>query len=199
MDLFKFKKTNTATDKDLIDLFRQTDDNVHVGELFKRYSHLVFGVCMKYLKDEDESKDAVMQVFEKLLVDLKKYQVENFKSWLHTTAKNHCLMKLRSDHSLFLKTEEFKKNYPFVMESDNEKHHDIENINEFYLSHLGKAVEQLKGEQKICIELFYIEGKCYQDVADCTGYSMKQVKSNIQNGKRNLKIYIQEKYEQQTK
>ncbi len=197
--MFRFKKTNTATDTELIASYRQTNNNVYVGELFKRYSHLVFGVCMKYLNDEDESKDAVMQVFEKLLDDLKKYQIENFKSWLHTTSKNHCLMKLRSAHSVFMKTEELKKDYPVVMEFDNEMHHDIENINEFYLSQLGNAVEQLKDEQKICVELFYLKGKCYQDVADSTGYSMKQVKSNIQNGKRNLKIYIQGKYEQQVK
>jgi len=197
--LFRFKKTNTATDTELIASYRQTDDNAYVGELFKRYSHLVFGVCIKYLKDEDESKDAVMQVFEKLLDDLKKYNIENFKSWLHTTAKNHCLMKLRSDRSAFLKNEELKKDYHEVMEFDNELHHDNENINEFYISQLGKAVEQLKEEQKICIELFYLKGKCYQDVADSTGYSMMQVKSNIQNGKRNLKIYIQGLYEQQAK
>jgi RNA polymerase sigma-70 factor (ECF subfamily) len=197
--LFRFKKTNTATDLELIASYRQSGDNVFVGELYKRYSHLVFGVCMKYLKDEDDSKDAVMLIFEKLLEDLKKYQVDNFKSWLHTTAKNHCLMKLRSVKSVFLKTEELKKDYPVVMETDYEPHLDNDNVNEVYLSHLGNAVEQLNDEQRICIEMFYLNGKCYQEVAETTGYSMKQVKSFIQNGKRNLKIIIQSNYEQQAK
>ena len=197
--MFRFKKTNTATDLELIASYRQSGDNVYVGELYKRYSHLVYGVCLKYLKDEDDSKDAVMLVFEKLLDDLKKYQIENFKSWLHTTAKNHCLMKLRSEQSIFLKTEELKKDYPVIMESDNDLHLDNENENEFYLNHLGKAVEQLNNEQRICIEMFYLNGKCYQDVAETTGYSMKQVKSYLQNGKRNLKIIIQSNYEQQAK
>jgi RNA polymerase sigma factor (sigma-70 family) len=154
---------------------------------------------MKYLKDEDESKDAVMQVFEKLLEDLKKYRIENFKSWIHTTAKNHCLMKLRSEQSVFIKKEELKKDYPILMESDDEMHLNSENVNEAYLSHLEKAVDELNEEQKTCIELFYLQGKCYQEVAETTGFSMKQVKSFIQNGKRNLKIYIQSKYEQQAK
>lgn len=197
--MFRFKKTNTVTDIELITSYRQSGDNAYVGELYKRYAHLVFGVCMKYLKDEDDSKDAVMLIFEKLLDDLKKYQIENFKSWLHTTAKNHCFMKLRSDQSVFLKTEELKKDYPVIMESDNELHLDNENENEFYLSHLGKAVEQLNEEQRICIEMFYMHGKCYQEVAETTGYSTKQVKSYIQNGKRNLKIIIQSNYEQQVK
>jgi RNA polymerase sigma-70 factor (ECF subfamily) len=197
--LFRFKKTNTATDLELIASYRQSGDNAFVGELYKRYAHLVFGVCIKYLKDEDDSKDAVMLIFEKLLEDLKKYQIENFKSWLHTTAKNHCFMKLRSEQSVFLKTEELKKDYPVIMESDNELHLDNENENEFYLNHLGSAVEQLNDEQRICIEMFYLNGKCYQEVAETTGYSMKQVKSYIQNGKRNLKIIIQSNYEQQAK
>jgi len=154
---------------------------------------------MKYLKDEDESKDAVMLVFEKLLEDLKKYKIENFKSWLHITTKNHCLMKLRSDHTISLKTEEMKKDYTVLMESDYIMHHDTENENEIYLSHLGSAIEQLNEEQRSCIELFYLKGKCYSDVAETTGYSLNEVKSYIQNGKRNLKIYIQSKYEQQAK
>ena len=108
-------------------------------------------------------------------------------------------MKLRSTQSVFLKTEELKKDYPVVMETDYELHPDTENVNEFYLSKLGKAVEALIDEQRICVDLFYLQGKCYQEVAEMTGYSMMQVKSYIQNGKRNLKIFIQNKYEQQAK
>lgn len=197
--MFRFKKTNIATDIELITSYRKSGDNAFVGELYKRYSHLIFGVCLKYLKDEDDSKDAVMQIFEKLLEDLKKYQIENFKSWLHTTARNHCLMKLRSAQSVFLKSEELKKDYQVVMESDIDVHHDNENAKEFYLNHLGNAVQQLNDEQRICIEMFYLNGKCYQEVSETTGYSMNQVKSFIQNGKRNLKIIIQSNYEQQAK
>ncbi|MGD0710578.1 MAG: sigma-70 family RNA polymerase sigma factor [Bacteroidales bacterium] len=198
--MFRYKKINTTiTDTELISLYKKTGDNSNVGELFKRYSHLVFGVCMKYLKDEDESKDAVMQVFEKLLDDLKKYNVENFKSWLHTTTKNHCLMKLRSIQSVLLKSEELKKDFSVIMENDYELHHDNVDNNDFYLSQLGTAIETLIDEQKICIELFYLKEKCYQEVAEITGYSMLQVKSYIQNGKRNLKIFIQNKYERQVK
>ena len=197
--MFHFKKTNIETDNELIASYKRSGDNKFVGELFKRYSHLVFCVCMKYLKDEDESKDAVMQVFEKLLDDLKRFNIENFKSWLHTTSKNHCLMYLRTKQSIFMKKDELKKDYPVLMESAYELHPDNVNLKEGYLSHLRKAVEELCDEQKICIELFYLKGKCYQEVAETTGFSMLQVKSFIQNGKRNLKIYIQSKYEQQAK
>ena len=197
--MFRFKKSNIATDKELITSYKESGDNKFVGELYKRYSHLIFGVCMKYLKDEDESKDAVMQIFEKLLDDLLKYNVESFKSWIHTIAKNHCLMKLRSNQSTFIKTEEYKKDCPLVMESHPDWHPIDENVNEIYMNHLEKAVEHLNEEQKICIELFYLKGKCYQEVAENTGFSINQVKSFIQNGKRNMKIYIQDKYEQQAK
>jgi RNA polymerase sigma factor (sigma-70 family) len=197
--LFRFKKTNIAEDHELIASYKKSSDNYYIGELYKKYSHLVFGVCLKYLKDEDESKDAVMQIFEKLLDDLKKYTVGNFKSWIHTTAKNHCLMKLRHDQSVFIRTEEFKKDLPVVMESDYALHLDGKDDREVNLTHLNDGVKQLNEEQKICIELFYLQGRCYQEVAEMTGYTMKQVKSYIQNGKRNLKIFIESRYEQQLK
>lgn len=197
--MFRYKKINIAEDHELIASYRKSGDNYYVGELYKKYSHLVYGVCLKYLKDEDESKDAVMQIFEKLLDDLKKYTVGNFKSWLHTTAKNHCLMKLRHDQSVFVKSEEFKKDFPVVMESDYALHLDGKDDREANLTHLSDGVKQLNDEQKICIELFYLQGRCYQEVAEMTGYTMKQVKSYIQNGKRNLKIFIESRYEQQVK
>lgn len=197
--MFRFKKTNIAEDHDLIASYKKSGDNHYIGELYKKYSHLVYGVCLKYLKDEDESKDAVMQIFEKLLEDLKKYSVSNFKSWLHTTAKNHCLMKLRHDQSVFLKNEELKKDFPVVMESDYVLHLEGKEENDAEITSLNEGVKQLNDEQKICIELFYLQGRCYQEVSEMTGYNLKQVKSYIQNGKRNLKIFIESRNEQQVK
>ena len=85
-----------CSDHELVQKFRETRDNAIVGELFQRYTHLVFGVCMKYLKDEDEAKDGVMQIFEKILTDLHRHNVENFKGWIYMVAKNHCFMYFRS-------------------------------------------------------------------------------------------------------
>ncbi len=153
--------------------------------MFKRYTHLVYGVCMKYLKDEDESKDAVMQIFEKLLIDLKKYEIQNFKSWLHTVAKNYCLMQLRKTNH------ETPLNDKLIVENNNFLHREEENELEERLTLMEEAIAQLNGQQKKCVELFYLKEKCYQEISDHTGYTMNEVKSFIQNGKRNLKIYME--------
>ena len=174
------------TDQELIAGYKANADKAFVGELFRRYTHLVFGVCVKYLRDEDEAHDAVMQIVEKLFEDLKKHEIKQFKSWLHTVAKNHCLMHLRSKKSETQKAQELKKDWPVVMESDTESH-----LNkEVQLDRLEEGIQQLKDEQKICIELFYLKEKCYQEVASITGYDLNQVKSFIQNGKRNLKLIL---------
>jgi len=194
--LFKRYKTTAVTDNELIASYNETDDTIYIGELYKRYSHLVFGVCLKYLKDPDNSKDAVMQIFEKLITDLKKHQVENFKSWLYTVAKNHCLMIIRSQQTMITFQDHIKiKNN--VMESDLDLHLPYENIKEkeIELNNLEKAINELNSNQKICIELFYLKEKCYQEVAEITGYSMNEVKSYIQNGKRNLKIILSQRNE----
>ena len=197
-----------CSDAELLQKFRTTRDNVLVGELFQRYTHLVFGVCMKYLKDEDEAKDGVMQIFEKLLSDLHKHNIDNFKGWLYMVAKNHCLMYFRSKkiHVELPRdlTNDFGDNHSedgvplsfgegsgvgLPMELTSDLHHNGED-KEKQLTLMEAAIKELKEEQKICIELFYLQEKSYEEVAKVTGYSMKEVKSYIQNGKRNLKILM---------
>jgi RNA polymerase sigma factor (sigma-70 family) len=190
--LFKRFKTSPVPDTELITLFKETGNNSYVGELFKRYAHLVFGVCLKYLKDNDSSKDAVMQIFEKLLTDLNRHNIDNFKSWLYSVAKNHCLMILRNKHVEFSFQDNIKNNN-VIMETESQLHLSHENEKEIELNKLEKAIEELNSSQKICIELFYLKEKCYQEVSEITGYSMNEVKSYIQNGKRNLKIILSQR------
>jgi RNA polymerase sigma-70 factor (ECF subfamily) len=180
-----------ATDEELVALYREEKDPETVGILFNRYTHLVFGACMMYLKNEEDARDAVMEIFEGLLNSLLIHTVKNFKSWLYSVAKNHCLMKLRSiskEHSLMddLKT----NNNAAVMEMMHEMHLDIED-HEMMEKRLMEAISGLGEEQHTCIRLMYLEEKSYADISGITGYSLKQVKSHIQNGKRNLKIALQ--------
>ncbi len=189
----RFIKKKQPDDNELIKLYKRTADTAYAGELYERYVHLVYGVCMKYLKNEEDSKDASMQIFEKLLVELKTHDVANFKSWLHVLAKNHCLMWLRSAR---VKQQKSIITYEVTedVETGNGLHllKDEESGNlEVHLVALEKGLLDLPVEQKQCIELFYLQGKCYKEITDITGYEMKKVKSYIQNGKRNLKIYLE--------
>lgn len=184
---------HTFDDLSLIKLYREQNDNNYVGELYKRYTHLIFGVCMKYLKNEDDAADASILIFEKLLTDLKKHDIQNFKAWLHMVCKNFCLMKLRSDNSKLKNYNEMKKDFTSVMETDYEVHLFNENKTEIKLSFMEECIKGLNNEQKICIELFYLQEKSYQQITDETNFSMNNVKSFIQNGKRNLKNCIEQK------
>jgi RNA polymerase sigma-70 factor (ECF subfamily) len=192
-----FKKKPGNEDADLIRQYKQTLDTAFAGELYDRYIHLVYGVCMKYLKNEEDSKDAVMQIFEKLLIELKSHEVANFKSWLHVMAKNHCLMWLRS-----ARVRQEKTIITFEVKQDVENEdmlHPVEGDEtgslEENLQSLEKGIQELPVEQKRCIELFYLQQKCYKEITEITGYEQKKVKSYIQNGKRNLKIYLQKDHE----
>ena len=187
---FRSKNIKQFGDAELIVKYKETGDNTFVGELYERYAHLIFGVCMKYFKNEDDSKDASIQLFEKLLVDLKKHEVGQFKGWLYMVTKNHCLMQLRSRKSEMLKKEEYKKTEEGFMEFCPDFHPSFEDAKEKRLNELESAITKLNEEQKICIEMFYLQRKCYQEVSENTGYSVKQVKSFLQNGKRNLKNYL---------
>ena len=184
--MFSKGQLQNHSDEELIGLYKKSGELVIVGELYNRYTALVYGVCMKYLKDREESRDAVMQIFEKLMVTLKEHEVTVFKSWLYVTSRNYCLMALRSR-----KGKNFEELSPFLMENGVNGHPDEGLDIESNLHRLQKCMQELGGEQKKCVELFYLEQKCYQEISDSTGYDLNKVKSYIQNGKRNLKICME--------
>ncbi|MEZ5013734.1 MAG: sigma-70 family RNA polymerase sigma factor [Chitinophagales bacterium] len=189
------KQIHTLSDDELIAEYRRTDDNSLIGELFKRYAHLVLGVCLKYLKDSEEARDMTMVVFEKLLSDLKNHEVQHFKSWLYMVAKNQCLMDLRKRKGK--ETTELQEERTEDEDGDVESglmaHLDDSEEKEVQLQQLEEGLKHLNPEQKHCLELFYLQNKSYVEVAEITGYDLKQVKSYIQNGKRNLRIYMEQK------
>ena len=197
--MFSFRKKEKPTewsDQVLLEQYRATGDLDLLGILYQRYMHLVFGVCMKYLKKQEEAEDAVMQLFEKLVESLKQHEVSNFKSWLHVTARNHCLMALRAR-----KAGTAKEKTEVSLSDDVEyllpvHHEEEEDKLESDLQLLERVIELLKPEQQTCVRLFYLEQRSYQEVADQTGFELKKVKSYIQNGKRNLKILMEKQYEQ---
>ena len=168
--------------------YRRRGDVALLGGLYEPYMDMVFGVCFKYLRDEEECKDAVMQIFEKLISDLRQHEVSNFKSWLHSVARNHCLMKLRmsqvtagqdaADHpAQELEVEAGIDDDAFMLNTQ--------------LDALDECLQKLANEQRVSIELFYLQDKCYRDIAGETGFDIGKVKSYIQNGKRKLKICIE--------
>ncbi len=176
------------SDGELINTFLQTNDNAFVGILYQRYGHLVLGLSIKYLKNKDEAQDAVIQIFANLISDLKKYKIEYFKSWLYTYSKNFCLMELRKRQSALKKELELKENVHLLMDFSNPEHLK-EKENQITL--MEKAMDSLQENQKTCIDLFYLKNKSYQEITQLTGFSNNDVKSYIQNGKRNLKIKME--------
>ena len=189
----KFRNRNNDPDEVLIHQYQKDGDEKLIGILFQRYTHLVYGVCMKYLKDEELSKDHTMQIFESLLFKLKEHDVQNFAPWLHMVTRNHCLMYLRKEKSTAEKQEKMHYLQQDSVEINDFFHQDSKEKHDGNLIALEEALKELKEDQKQCVELFYLKQKSYQEISDETGFSLNQVKSYIQNGKRNLKILMEKR------
>ncbi len=172
----------------LLESYRETGNLQLLGKLYEPYMPLVYGLCFKYYKDEAKSEDAVMQIFESLITKLRAHEVTNFKSWLYTLARNHCLMDLRTANRIHTVAID-----EHLVESDAFLHqqHSGGGIPEEKLTLMESCLKTLNAEQQTCVRLFYLEQKCYKEVADITGYDLNKVKSHIQNGKRNLKICME--------
>ena len=174
---------DTASDEELVNAYRQSSDLNILASLYQRYMDLLYAVCLKYLREPDAAKDAVMNIFEELTQKLLRHKVDHFKGWIYTLAKNHCLIQLRSSgrlktHSLDLEN----------MQSAEELHLNAVNQREEHLNRLSKCMDTLSAEQKAVIGLFYLENKCYKEIGTITGLDWAKVRSHIQNGRRNLKI-----------
>jgi RNA polymerase sigma-70 factor (ECF subfamily) len=184
--MFRFSAQNTddLSDQELISRYKKNGDIKWVGKLYDRYAHLVYGVCLKYLQNREESKDAVMQIFEKIIEELRTHEVVNLKSWLYVVSRNFCLMEIRKRKKIVDISEASEKNEDLFMESADDMHPIEERLDDIKLK---KCLEELNNEQKRCIELFYYKEKCYKEISENTKYDIKKVKSYIQNGKRNLK------------
>lgn len=148
---------------------------------------MVYGVCLKYLKDRESARDSVMQLYELLVTDLLTHEVRNFRGWLYVKTRNHCLMELRSRKKI--PHEEIS---PLLMENGLAEHPEEEVMLHRDTDKLDKCLQSLAEPQQRCIMLFYLEEKCYKEISEATGYDYNQVKSNIQNGKRNLKNCIEQ-------
>jgi len=161
----------------------------HLSRLYQRYMDLVFGVCLKYFRDAERSKDAVMDIYIELSAKLQLHEVDNFKGWLHVLARNYCLMQLRSPRNM--KTTEFNADF---MQSGENMHLNGEAVEkEANFAVMEQCLQTLPQEQRETVKLFYLENKCYNEIAAITGYDWNKVRSYIQNGRRNLKICMESK------
>jgi len=182
------KNYDDQDDGALLSEYLSSGDLEILGALYSRYMELLYGLCLKYFKNRERSQDAVMELFEKLIIELQRHKVDNFRSWLYVMAKNYCLMELRS-----------KKNESLKISIDEHEYLFMENVDEMHPMDRGdynkdkvleNCIKQLKKEQRECIRLFYYENQCYRDIAQIINSDEKKVKSYLQNAKRNLKICL---------
>jgi RNA polymerase sigma factor (sigma-70 family) len=178
--------TTPSTDAELVALYQERNDLNILAALYERYMELVYGVCLKYLPDEESAKDAVMNIFEELVVKLKSHEVEYFRGWLHVLAKNHCLMQLRSVKNI--KTSTLNES---IVQLEENLHLNGVMEKELQLEQMTTCIQGLPNEQQQCIELFYLKNKSYNEIVATTGFDWKSVRSYIQNGRRNLKICME--------
>jgi RNA polymerase sigma factor (sigma-70 family) len=183
MSLAFIKKISSSfTDSELVQQYKDTSNMDTLGDLYSRYMDLLYGVCLKYFKEPDEAQDAVIHIFEELVTKLKKYEIDNFKGWLYQLSKNHCLMKLRTKKSQPINVD---TNLMYLQENLHLEDVMQKETNLIVMEH---CIEQLPSEQKTAIQLFYLQEKCYKEIADTTTLDINKVRSFIQNGRRNLKI-----------
>lgn len=188
--MWLFNKKVNKTDEELISAFKQSGNKNLLADLFKNHVNTIYGTCLFYLQDKEEAKDEVMNIFEKLLSELKTNEIKNFKGWLSFVVRNHCISVIRKKNTVLKNTKGYY-DYEYK-DAVYEEELKIESVNdEKMLQHLQDCLPKLKEAQRKCIELFYLKNMSYQQICELTTYEINEVKSYIQNGKRKLKLLIE--------
>jgi len=175
------------SDSELLDMVRKNNRRAE-GEIFKRYSILVMGLCLKYMKNYEKAEDMMMSVFEKLPAKIEKHEIGNLKNWLYSVVRNECLMSLRKkninggeiDHALLSEKDDSLNTLKMALLRDKK------------LTLLEEALPKLKPSQQQALTYFYLDRKSYDQVAIIMKQPVKKIKSLIQNGKRNLKLILEQ-------
>lgn len=186
-----FKKKEYQSDEVLLAEFKKTGNQELFADLFKKHVKPVYGTCLFYLQDKAEAQDATMQIFEKLLLDIKNQNVQNFKAWLGFVVRNHCISQIRKNKTKHKNQQafyEFEYSEPILEEEENIARVGEERL----LQQMKNCLPKLKEAQRLCVELFYLKQQTYQQIVEQTNYTLNEVKSHIQNGKRNLKLLIEQ-------
>ena len=185
MNFFKRPgKPNNTDDEAQLNSYRNSGDLAVLSQLFEKYMPLIYGVCLKYLKDEEASKDAVMEIFEELIIKVKQHDIKQFRSWVYVLSRNYCLMQLRSGKKVEeVSLDEVMEFTPFLHPENDNK--------EEALQALERCMKKLTEGQRQSVDMFYLKEKCYKEIVELTGFTLNDVKSHIQNGKRNLKICME--------
>lgn len=191
--LFFRRNISTYSDSELLQLYKETGKSDYFGELYNRYIPLLYGLCLKYLQEEEKAQDAVMQLFEDLLPKLSRYEIREFRTWIYSVAKNHCFQLLRKENPEIATDfdRQFVESYDLLHLLDKEETGD-----DARTTALKHCLEKLPEPQQRCILSFFMEEMSYVDIVEQTGYQLKSVKSYIQNGKRNLKSCIEKRMAQ---
>jgi RNA polymerase sigma-70 factor (ECF subfamily) len=189
--MWLFKKKEYNSDEELLKHYKQSGNKDLFADLFKKHVSVVYGTCLFYLQDKDEAQDATMQLFEKLMLDINNREIDNFKGWLSFVVRNHCISLIRKNKS---QNKHMKSYYEFEYEEPSfEKEEKINAISDdTMIDQMKLCLPKLKENQRICVELFYLKNKSYQDIARDTHFTLNEIKSYIQNGKRNLKLLIED-------
>ena len=188
--MWLFKKKEYSSDEELLKHYKQSGNKDLFADLFKKHVSVVYGTCLFYLQDKDEAQDATMQLFEKLMLDINTREIDNFKGWLSFVVRNHCISIIRKNKS---QNKNIKSYYEFEYEDANyETEEKINTVSDdVMLENMKQCLPKLKENQRLCVELFYLNNKSYQDIANQTGFTLNEIKSYIQNGKRNLKLLLE--------
>jgi RNA polymerase sigma factor (sigma-70 family) len=190
LSFLKNISSSSESDLELISSYKQSGDLKTIAELYQRYMELVYGVCLKYFRHEEKAKDSVMAIFEELIAKLQNHNIDNFKSWLYAVSKNYCLMQLRSAKKMSTKELDADR-----MQITDDVHLNGVFEKENQLNQLQDCLEALSVEQRKTVTLFYLENKCYNEIAELTKLDWNKVRSLIQNGRRNLKMCMEQKLE----
>ena len=184
--LSKWVGVNRRDESSLLLKYLKTNDLSYLLELYRPYMHLVYGLAFKYVKDPKQSQEIVYCIFKKLIKDIKRQEVRVFGNWLYNLSLDFCKQwrdrgRTESDQIVALGGST-QTPVEFYDDKDDDSF-------EEEISSMEDEVMRIKSQQEKCSQLFFKEQRCFQEIADITGWEVSEIKYHVKNAKRKTNIY----------
>lgn len=172
------------TDIELIEACMRENPSAQ-KQLYDKYSSKLYGICLRYCKNEEEAQDILQDSFIKIFTKLNTFQYTgSFEGWLKRITTNTAIEHYRKKVDLE-QVDEITFN-PYLS-IDSEKTLEVEE--------LLKMIQELPEGYRMIFNMYAIDGFTHSEIAEKLGISEGTSKSQLSRARASLQKKFKEKFE----
>jgi RNA polymerase sigma factor (sigma-70 family) len=182
------------TDAEVIRSYLATQDARYFTQLYRRYANKVYGKCISILKNDAEARDAMQDIFVKIMLNLGNFgEKSQFSTWVYSITYNYCIDAIRK-----------RKKEKTMFSEDIERAPDVaaeevpdQFLMEMDVKNLKVVLEALPDSDRLILIMKYHDDMSIRDIAEILQKTESAVKMKIKRAKEKAKELFDTKFKRE--